>query len=66
MRRLSSVIGDLCQSGKPRKMLLSRANSPVPPLLRSTVVPWTDLRQPVDMIREELDARGAALLRQLR
>jgi hypothetical protein len=34
--------------------------------LRSTVAPRTDLRQPVHIIREELDARGAALLRQLR
>jgi hypothetical protein len=66
-------------SGTPCETLLSPGEQPCAPLLRycwrrgllkshlrSIVVPWTDLRQPVDIIREELDARRAALLRQLR
>jgi hypothetical protein len=31
---------------------------------RSAISPWIDRRQPVDIIRDELDARGIALLRQ--
>ena len=32
--------------------------------LRSAVAPWIDRRQPVDIIRDGLDARGAMLLRE--
>ena len=32
---------------------------------RSAIAPWIDRRQAVDIIREKLDARGVALLRQL-
>jgi hypothetical protein len=32
---------------------------------RSAIAPWIDRRQPVDIIRDKLDARGIALLRQL-
>ena len=66
-------------SGTPCETLLSPGEQPCAPLLRygwrrgllkshlrNTVEPWTDLLQPVDIIREELDARGAVLLRQLR
>jgi Hint domain len=31
---------------------------------RSAIAPWIDRRQPVDIIRDELDARGIMLLRQ--
>lgn len=31
---------------------------------RSALSPWIDRRQPVDIIRDKLDARGIALLRQ--
>ena len=31
---------------------------------RSAIAPWIDRRQPVDIIRDQLDARGIALLRQ--
>ena len=31
---------------------------------RSAISPWIDRRQPVDIIRDKLDARGIALLRQ--
>ncbi len=31
---------------------------------RSAISPWIDRRQPVDIIRDQLDARGIALLRQ--
>jgi hypothetical protein len=32
--------------------------------LHSAIAPWVDRRQPVDIIRDKLDARGIALLRQ--
>jgi Hint domain len=32
--------------------------------LRSAISPWIDRRQPVDIIRDKLDARGIALLRE--
>jgi Hint domain len=32
--------------------------------LRSAIAPWVDRRQPVDIIRDKLDARGIVLLRQ--
>jgi len=32
--------------------------------LRSAIAPWVDRRQPVDIIRDKLDARGIARLRQ--
>jgi hypothetical protein len=32
--------------------------------LRSAISPWIDRRQPVDIIRDKLDARGTALLRE--
>ena len=64
-------------NGTPCETLLSPGEQPCAPLfrygwrrgllkshLRSTVAPWIDLRQPVDIIRDGLDARGAALLRQ--
>ena len=64
-------------NGTPCETLLSPGEQPCAPLvpyewrrglikshLRSAVAPWVDVRQPVDMIRDGLAARGAALLRQ--
>jgi hypothetical protein len=64
-------------NGTPCETLLSPGEQPCAPLLpyewrrglikshlRSTVAPWIDVRQPVDMIRDALHARGAALSRQ--
>ena len=64
-------------NGTPCETLLSPGEQPCAPLipygwqrglvkshLRSAVAPWIDRRQPVDIIRDRLDARGAALFRQ--
>lgn len=64
-------------NGTPCETLLNPGEQPCAPLfpygwrrgmvkshLRSAVAPWIDVRQPVDIIRDRLDARGAALLRQ--
>jgi hypothetical protein len=63
-------------NGAPCETLLSPGEQPCAPLLaygwrrglikshlRSAVAPWIDRRQPIDVIRDGLDARGAALLR---
>jgi hypothetical protein len=63
-------------NGAPCETLLSHGEQPCAPLLaygwrrgliashlRSAVAPWIDRRQPIDVIRDGLDARGAALLR---
>jgi hypothetical protein len=64
-------------NGAPCETLLSPGEQPCAPLLpygwrrglikshfRSAVAPWIDRRQPVDIIRDRLDARGMALLRE--
>ena len=64
-------------NGAPCETLLSPGEQPCAPLLaygwrrglirshlRSAVAPWIDRRQPIDVIRDALDARGAALLRE--
>ena len=61
-------------NGAPCETLLGSGEQPCAPRLaygwrrglikshlRSAVAPWIDLRQPVDIIRDGLDARGAAL-----
>jgi hypothetical protein len=61
-------------NGAPCETLLSPGEQPCAPLLpygwrrgllkshlRSAAAPWIDRRQPVDIIRDRLDARGAAL-----
>ena len=63
-------------NGAPCETLLSPGEQPCAPLLpygwrhglikshfRSAVAPWIDRRQPVDIIRDGLDARGIALSR---
>jgi hypothetical protein len=63
-------------NGAPCETLLSPGEQPCAPLLaygwrrgliashlRSAVAPWIDRRQPIDVIRDGLDTRGAALLR---
>jgi hypothetical protein len=65
-------------NGTPCETLLSPGERPCAPLipygwrrglvkshLRSAVAPWIDRRQPVDIIRDGLDARGITLSRQL-
>jgi hypothetical protein len=42
---------------------LAPAHRP-PEILRSAISPWLDRRQTVDLIRDKLEARGLALLRQ--
>ncbi len=65
-------------NGAPCETLLSPGEQPCAPLLpygwrrgllkshiRSAVAPWIDRRQPIDVIRDGLDARGTMLSRQL-
>lgn len=62
-------------NGAPCETLLSPGEQPCAPLLpygwrrglikshlRSAVAPWIDRRQPIDVIRDALDARGAGFL----
>ena len=64
-------------NGAPCETLLGVGEQPCAPLVpygwkrglikshfRSSVAPWIDRRQPVDIIRDGLDARGITLLRQ--